>query len=261
MVSESIASSEQKDEWQMISATAIIPARSGSKSIRDKNLALIGGHPLIAYSIAAAKMSTIIGRTIVSTDSIDYARISEKYGAEVPFLRPAELSSDISNDREFMVHAMASLREDNGAIDEYWVHLRPTTPLRDPLHIDAALTLIEGNKSATSLRSAHPCPESPFKWFRHSHDGFLMSIDSENTALDRLNLPRQSYPDVYIPDGYVDVVKSSFVLTTSLLHGDRVLAYTSPACTEVDSPEELARLEYEVSKFGSQLMDYLESCR
>ncbi|TGL10760.1 cytidylyltransferase domain-containing protein [Leptospira meyeri] len=236
---------------------AIIPARSGSKSIKDKNLAILNGHPLIAYSIAAGLMSKTVSRTIVSTDSEEYASISRKYGAEVPFLRPSEFSTDTSTDRDFMLHAMKWVRDHEQNVPEFWVHLRPTTPLRDPIHIDEAVNILELNKEATALRSAHLCSESPFKWFRKNDQGYLAALTSDETSLDRFNLPRQSYPDVYIPDGYVDVVKSSFVLNTELFHGNKVIGYVSPACTEVDSPEELDILEFQIKKYGSPLLEYL----
>ncbi|TGL59747.1 acylneuraminate cytidylyltransferase family protein [Leptospira ognonensis] len=236
---------------------AIIPARSGSKSIKDKNLALLGGHPLIAYSIAAGILSKKVSRTLVSTDSEVYATIAKKYGAEVPFMRPAEFSTDTATDRDFMFHAMLWMRENEEAVPEYWVHLRPTTPLRDPIHLDQALETLQANGEATSLRSAHLCPESPFKWFRKNDSGYLTALVSDETSLDRFNLPRQSYPDVYIPDGYVDIVRSSFVLNTELMHGNRVIGYVSPACTEVDSKEELDLLEFQIKKYGSPLLNYL----
>lgn len=238
---------------------AIIPARSGSKSIKDKNLATLGGYPLLAYSIAAAKMSRRIGRVLLSTDSEEYAVLGRHYGAEAPFLRPAELSTDKSNDREFMIHAMEWVRDKELHLPEFWVHLRPTTPFRDPGHLDEAVDMLQARSEATSLRSAHPCPESPFKWFRRNEQGYLTALTSDETSLDRFNLPRQGYPTVYIPDGYVDVVRSSFVLSTPLLHGDRVLAYESPQCTEVDSVEELERLDFQLNKTGSPVLDYLKS--
>ena len=245
----------------MTKAIAIIPARSGSKSIIDKNLVSLGGFPLIAYSIAAAKLSSSIGRVIVSTDSEQYAEISRFYGAEVPFLRPDDLSSDTATDIGFMQHAMNWFDHNESETSEYWVHLRPTTPLRDPALIDSALKIISTRTDATALRSAFPCAESPFKWFRHSDDGFLMSLTTEETDLDRFNLPRQMYPKVFVPDGYVDIVRHSFVKKSGLLHGDKVVGFISPVCTEVDSLEELKRLEYEISTHGSQLLDYLKKVK
>ena len=111
---------------------AIVPARSGSKGVKDKNLSSLGGYPLLAYSIVAAKLAKQINRVLISTDSEHYAETGRRYGAEAPFLRPAELSGDASTDRDFMLHAMQWMQKYEGQIPEYWVHLRPTTPMRSP---------------------------------------------------------------------------------------------------------------------------------
>ena len=241
----------------MKSSIAIIPARSGSKSILDKNIVKLAGFPLIAFSIAAAKLSHGVSRVIVSTDSEEYAEISRQFGADVPFIRPSDISGDNASDIDFMVHAMNWFDENEPLTPEYWIHLRPTTPLRDPKHITEALQQIEHRDDATALRSAFPCAESPFKWFRHSDDGFLMSLTTNDTDLDRFNLPRQMYPKVFVPDGYVDIIRRSFVKKTGLIHGDKVFGFVSPVCSEVDSLEELHRIEYEISTFGSPLLNYL----
>lgn len=245
----------------MTDVVAIIPARSGSKSIQDKNLAQLCGFPLLAYSIAVARLSQKIERVIVSTDSSKYAEVAKSYGAEVPFIRPDELATDTSTDREFMLHAMNWLQSHEGCQPEFWVHLRPTTPLREPRHVDKAITLMMGNPTATSLRSAHQAPESPFKWFRRNEQGCWTALTTDNSNLDEFNLPRQAYPKVFVPDGYVDIVRSSFVLSTSLLHGDRVVGYESPCCTEVDSPEELEHIDFQLAKYGSPLLNSLKENR
>lgn len=238
---------------------AIIPARSGSKGIKDKNLSNLCGYPLLVYSIVAAKLAKQIDRVLISTDSEHYAEVGRRYGAEVPFLRPAELSGDTSTDRDFMLHAMQWVQENEGQLPEYWVHLRPTTPLRDPAHVDEAILTLINRPEATALRSAHASPESPFKWFRFNESGFLTALTSEDTSLDKYNLPRQSYPKAYIPDGYVDIVKSTFVMNSGHFHGDKVLGYESPYCTEVDSQDELDLLEFQLRKYGSPLRDYLKT--
>lgn len=241
------------------SVVAIIPARSGSKSIKDKNLSILCGYPLLAYGIVAAKLAKQIERVLISTDSEEYAEIGRRYGAEAPFLRPIELSGDTSTDRDFMLHAMLWVQENEGQLPEHWVHLRPTTPLRDPSHLDSAIQMLINHPMATALRSAHVSPESPFKWFRRNGAGFLTGLTSDDTSLDKFNLPRQSYQQVFIPDGYVDVVKSSFVITSGLFHGDKVLGYESPFCTEVDSLDELEFLDFQLRKYGSPLLDYLKT--
>ena len=90
----------------MTDVIGIIPARSGSKTVKDKNIKMLNGHPLIAYSIVAALVSEKIDRVIVTTNSTQYRDIALKYGAEVPFIRPDEFSLDTSTDRDFLIHSM-----------------------------------------------------------------------------------------------------------------------------------------------------------
>ena len=152
---------------------AIIPARSGSVGVKGKNIVPLGGHPLIAYSIAVAKLMHV-KRILVSTDSEEYATIARRYGAETPFLRPTDISQESSTDFEFMRHAMEWLKQYEGSVPEYWLHLRPTTPLRIPEVLEDALSMIQRYPEATSLRSGHEAPESPFKWFLKDKSGFFM---------------------------------------------------------------------------------------
>jgi len=236
---------------------AIIPARAGSKSVKDKNIAQVGGHPLIAYSIAAAKLSDLIERVVVSTDSPEYAEIATQYGAEVPFIRPQEYSTDTSTDRDFLVHAMQWFKENEGECPEYWVHLRPTTPLRKPAIVDEAILQIMNDLNATSLRSGFKAPESPLKWFTRNECGYLQGliVDSDESY----NLPKEMFDTVYVPDGYVDIVKQSYVISGSQIHGDKMIGFVSPVSTEVDSIEELEYIAYQLKKNGSRLKDYLDS--
>jgi CMP-N,N'-diacetyllegionaminic acid synthase len=239
---------------------AIIPARSGSKSIIDKNITLLFGHPLIAYSIAVAKLSKKIDRVIVSTDSQYYAEISSLYGAEVPFLRPVEYAKDTSTDRDFLLHAMNWLGKNEQKIPEYWIHLRPTTPLRSSLIIDEAIDLIMNNSSAISLRSGHKAPESPLKWFKIDECGYFHGLVGNDKEKEIYNLPKESFDNVYIPDGYVDIVKSSHVMHNKTIHGNNMIGFESPVCTEVDSPQEFEYIQYQLKKTGSLLLDYLNQC-
>ena len=232
---------------------AIIPARSGSKTLAHKNIKLLSGHPLIAYSIAAAQLSKSIGRIIVSTDSEHYADIARKYGAEVPFMRPAKLSGDKSGDKEFLAHAMEWMAEYEAYRPEYWVHLRPTTPLREPQIIDEAIELFLRAQSSTSLRSAHPTPESPMKWFVKVGSNFEGIVDT-----DVSNLPKEAFKQVYVPNGYVDILKRSVVMGANTIHGESMLSFVSPVVNEVDSIEEFQYIDYQLKTLGSKLSDHLD---
>lgn len=237
---------------------AIIPARSGSKGVPNKNIRLLAGYPLIAYSIAAAKMSKNIVRTIVSTDSGEISSIAKRYGAEVPFLRPAGLAQDNSADIDFVLHAIDWFGKNENKIPDYLVHLRPTTPLRKPAIIDQAIQEIKSRLESTSLRSGHPASESPFKWFLRNTQGYFTGI-LPGYSNDFLNLPRQSFPVVYIPDGYVDVLKTAFIVESRNLHGDRMVGFISPTCVEVDSFEDFEFLEFELKKDSNPVFEYLKT--
>jgi CMP-N,N'-diacetyllegionaminic acid synthase len=236
---------------------AIIPARAGSKGIPAKNIRLLGGYPLLAYSIIAARLTPGIERIIVSTDAAEIAEIARAYGGETPFLRPAALAQDHSDDGGFMFHALRWLRDHDGRIPDYLVLLRPTTPLRDPEVIATAIATIAKHPEATSLRSAHPAAESPFKWFQRDEAGYFTPL-YEGGSNDAVNQPRQQFPDAYIPDGYVDIVKPVRMLASGLLFGGRMLGFVSPFCTEADTGNDLEFLEYDLNKQGSLLWKHLK---
>lgn len=222
------------------SCIAIIPARGGSKSIPKKNIRLIQNYPMIAYSIAAGKLSERVDRVVVSTDSEEIAEISRKYGAEVPFLRPKEYAEDYSPDIDFVRHAILWFYENEGKIPKYFVHLRPTTPFRHPKEIDNAIKLIMEDEQATSLRSGHICPHPPYKWFKK--EGKYLSPLLPGMTCDEVNLPRQDFPEVYVPNGYVDVVKTDFIIKTGFLHGNKMIGYKTDEIPDVDTELDMRKL-------------------
>jgi CMP-N,N'-diacetyllegionaminic acid synthase len=238
---------------------AAIPARGGSKGVPKKNIKLLAGYPLIAYSIAAGIMSRLIQRVIVSTDSPQIAEVGRKYGAEVPFLRPAELAGDTSRDREWVWHLLNFLKEKEGSVPDYLVHLRPTTPLRDPAVIDDAVRAMLADPAATSLRSAHEAPETPFKWFTRNDQGYFQTFAPPDAPPGFANWPRQMLPKVFIPDGYVDVLKTEYVLKAEEIHGDHIVGYITPACSEVDTPADFDYLEFQVGRTNCKVLDFLRA--
>ena len=236
---------------------AIIPARSGSKGVKNKNVRCLQGYPMIAYSIAAAKMSENIDRVLVSTDSDYYARVARYYGAEVPFLRPAELASDRSTDIEFMEHAINWLYDNEHRIPEFFVHLRPTYPLRDFKLIGEAVERMKSDERATSLRSAHKADVSPFKWFQMEDEKYFKPMYDDMT-LDDSNKPRQAFPDVYIPDGYVDVLRTSFIIENDLMHGNRAKSFVVDPNIDVDAQKDFDAVEQYLEEHGHELYQHLK---
>jgi N-acylneuraminate cytidylyltransferase len=238
---------------------AIVPARAGSKGVPKKNIRLLGGYPLIAYSILAGTLAGRVDRVVVSTDSEEIAMISREFGAEVPFLRPPELAQDKSPDREFLVHALEWFKNNEDSVPDYLVHLRPTTPLRDVNLIDAAIVEILARPEATSLRSGHEASETPFKWFFRNLEGYFEGILPSDPRPEYYNLPRQAFPPVYIPNGYVDILKSDFVSASESLHGGRMIGFVTPEVKEVDTEADFAFLEFEIARKGHSLFELLNS--
>lgn len=229
----------------MPSVCALIPARSGSKGVPHKNVKPLGNYPLIGWSIAACKAAVSINRIVVSTDSEAYAELSRKMGAEVPFLRPAELSSDQSTDYDFIEHSLDWFAQ-NDSEPDYIVHIRPTTPFRDPVLIDKAVAAFISNPTATALRSVHPMSESAYKTLEITSSGQLKRVASDSTDLDVANNARQEFPATYIANGYVDVLSSAFIRRRQLIHGDCVLPFITPRVTEVDTADDFSMLEFEL---------------
>jgi len=168
-------------------------------------------------------------------------------GAEAPFLRPAEISGDNSTDYDFIVHALDWFVLQGGE-PEYLVHIRPTTPLRDPQIVDAGVRkFIEATKG-TSLRSVHEMSESAYKTFEIASDGQLKRLGSKDTALDSANNARQQFPSTFQANGYVDVLSSDFVRKTGLIHGDHVIPFVTPTVVEVDTEDDFAHLEFQLAQ-------------
>jgi CMP-N-acetylneuraminic acid synthetase len=219
-------------------------ARSGSKGVPDKNIKNIGGHSLLDWSIKTSLKAQTISQVYLSTDSEEYANIGKECGALVPSLRPKELASDSANDLDVIKHFLSVIDEKSDAL----VHIRPTTPLRDPSILDKAIEMFFSKKDElTSLRSVHEMSESAYKSFEVNDKGFLSTIGSIENG-DKANLPRQAFPKTYTANGYVDVLDPNYILRENKLHGDKILAFQTPVVTEVDSFEDLEYLEWQITK-------------
>ncbi len=228
-------------------AIAIIPARGGSKGVPGKNIRPLAGHPVIAYSIVAGLACTEIDRVVVSTDSEEIAAIARRYGAQVPFMRPAHLAADTSPDRAYVEHAIDWFGA-HGDAPELVVLLRPTTPLRDAALIDEAVRRICARPEATGLRSVHRLPEPPQKMMG-LEDGWLVGLFPHDPRPEYYNLPRQSFPPAFQPNGYVDIVTARQVAASREgIFGPRVLGLETPFSIELDTAEEFERLEYALAR-------------
>ena len=204
-------------------ALGIIPARGGSKSVPGKNLYPLGGRPLIEHTIASARAATSLDRVIVSTDDEDIARVARGAGAEVPFLRPAELAADDTADLPVFQHALASLWERERYRPDVVVHLRPTQPFRTPAEIDAVVALIV-ETGADCVKSVRPVGEHPYKMYRLAGDRLVPYLDTAERHRRGPDVPRQSLEPVYLSAGVVDAMRRE-VIERGSTEGDRVIPY------------------------------------
>ena len=223
---------------------ALIPARGGSKGIPRKNLMILGGKPLIAYSILQAQASKHINRVIVSTDDDEIAHVARQWGAEVPFMRPAEYAQDLSPDIDVFRHALTWLQENDHYKPEMVVHLRPTGPARQVALIDQAIELLIAHPTADAVRSVSVSLQTPYKMWRRSESGFLEPLFRLPGLADCQSLPRQQLPLTYWQNGYVDILRPDAVLTTNSMWGDCVLPFVLEDSTfELDYPENIPEIE------------------
>lgn len=220
---------------------AVIPARSGSKSVPHKNIRLMNGKPMLAYSIEHAKQSGLINRIILSTDSEAYAAIGREYGAEVPFLRPAEYAADTSLDIDVFYHCLKFLEEKEGYRADIVVQLRPTYPIRDITDIDAMIRIMIGNSEIDSVRSIAPAKEIPYKMWHKQEDGSITPIMKD--IPECYNMPRQQLPKVYYQNACIDVVRGEVILKEHSMSGSRIYGYEMSKNYDIDTEEELAHAE------------------
>lgn len=223
---------------------ALIPARGGSKSIPRKNIKDFAGSPLIAYSIAAARAAELVTRVIVSTDDEEIAAVARDFGAETPFIRPADYAQDLTPDLPVFTHALDWLADHEDYHPQIVVQLRPTSPFRRVWQIDQAVARLIENPGADSVRTVCVPFQNPFKMWRISQDGFMNPL-VETGYKEAYNLPRQDLPEVYWQTGYVDAAWSDTIQVKKSMTGDAILPLIiDPGdWVDIDSPDDWTRAE------------------
>ena len=221
---------------------AIIPARSGSKSIKDKNIINLRGKPLIAWSIEQCLKSKKIDEVYFTTDSKKYAGIAKKFGLKKIIYRPKSISNDKSTDYEFVQHFIDSIDFNHEII----AHIRPTTPLRNVILLDKLINFFIKNKKYSSLRAIHENPETAYKSFELKNK-FLKPLIGVKKTMDQLNNPRQNFSKTYSANGYIDLYRKEFIIKNKKLFGNKVIGYITPLTMEIDSKAELNYMNYNVS--------------
>ena len=218
---------------------AIIPARSGSKSIKDKNIINLRGKPLIAWSIEQCLRSKKIDEVYFTTDSKKYAGIAKKFGLKKINYRPKSIYNDKSTDYEFVQHFIDSINFNHEII----AHIRPTTPFRNVILLDKIINFFIKNKKYSSLRAIHENPETAYKSFELKNK-FLKPLKGVRKTMDQLNNPRQNFSKTYSANGYIDLYRKKFILKNKKLFGNKVMGYITPLTMEIDSKAELDYMNF-----------------
>jgi len=236
-----------------MSLAALIPARGGSKGVPRKNIRILNGYPLLAFSIAACYLSKNIDRVIVSTDDKEIADIARRYGAEVPFYRPSKYATDTATDLDVLAHFFTQVDIEEVAF------IRPTTPLREPNILDNIIDNYFKNKDdCTGFRSMHELPESPYKTCKIENGYCRGFFEDFNGIKDYMNLPRQLFPKAYQPNGYIDIVKKSTVLCGEDF-GEKIIPYVTDFVLEIDVEFQFDMIENQLKKNKNILLDFLEN--
>jgi CMP-N-acetylneuraminic acid synthetase len=213
---------------------AIIPARGGSKGLPGKNVKLLAGKPMIAWTIEAARRAQGVSRVIVSTDDAGIAGASREWGAEVPFLRPPELAKDETPGIAPVLHAVQWMEEHEKFCPDYIMLLQPTSPLRSTEDITAAIALAAA-KDADSVISVAEAKSHPFWTMKIQADGTLLNfLGLDLEELQRRFPRRQDLLAAYVENGAIYLTKRSSLLATQSFYGKKIFAHVMPEERSID---------------------------
>jgi CMP-N,N'-diacetyllegionaminic acid synthase len=205
------------------SIIALVPARAGSKRVQNKNIRVLGAHPLLAYTLAAARESGIFGEVLVSTDSPLIAEVAAHYGAAVPFLRPAAMATETSPDIEWLEYTLAELRTRGRRYDAFSI-LRPTSPFRKPETIRRAWRQFLDTPGIDSLRAVEKCAQHPYKmWVLQGErmEPFVRERPTDGGAPWH-SRQYQSLPPVYVQNASLEIAWARVVTELRSISGDVV---------------------------------------
>ncbi len=229
---------------------ALIPARSGSTRVKNKNLRLLGGKPLIAHTISCALKSRLIDRVIVSTDSPQIAKVAKNFGAEVPFLRPKEISGPAATEYEFHDHVVKWIKRNEKHSPALIVNLYPTAPFRRPESIDRAIRMMQRTARADSLRSVRICSEHPYKMWIETKAKTFIEPFVRGGSTGSQTLSYQLLPKVFIQNANIYVTRPRTLELFGSTVGKKVLKFemSEEESIDINTPQDI---EYAVFLFES----------
>jgi CMP-N-acetylneuraminic acid synthetase len=232
-----------------VSVLAVIPARGGSKGVPRKNITLVGGRPLIAWTIDAARDARHVDRVIVSTDDAEIADVARGCRAEVPVLRPADLARDDTPGIAPALHMVKWLDRNEGYRADMVVLLQPTSPLRTADDIDAAMDLMQAG-AASAVVGVTPVTMHP-AWMKRVNTGNVLVDVPGLTQPETL---RQDLDPLYIVNGAIYACARDVLVTRGSFYAERTLAYVMPAerSLDIDSAWDLRVADLELTSRGSR---------
>lgn len=237
---------------------AVIPARGGSKGIPRKNIRDFAGFPLIAYSIVAATQSKMVTRTLVSTDDEEIAAVARQFGAETPFLRPAEFAQDNTTDLPVFEHALKWLEDNEGYVPDVVVQLRPTSPVRPIACVDDAVKLLLSKPEADSVRGVVEADQCPYKmWQVDASSGAMHPLLEVEGIPEAYNAPRQQLPKAYWQIGHIDAIRPRAILEGNSMSGRVILPLFMDArfTVDIDTLRDWQQAEWLVREGGLPMVD------
>ena len=212
---------------------ALIPARSGSKRLPDKNIRRLAGHPLLAYTIAAARSSGIFSGIILSTDSEEYADIGRYYGAEIPFLRPQEMAGDTSPDIEWVEYTLKELKA-GGRLADCFSILRPTSPFRLPETICRAWAEFQTEPGVDSLRAVEKCSQHPGKMWVIRGRRMTPLLPLSPPEAPWHSQQYQALPEVYVQNASLEIARSRVALEEGTIAGQVIRPFITQGFEGLD---------------------------
>ncbi len=223
----------------------LIAARCGSKSIIHKNIKLLGGQPLLSYRIESVKETRSDHSLWITTDSEEYASIAQKYGAEVPFIRPKELSTDIASSVDVVLHAMNYANKSNYKFD-YIGLLEPTSPFITSSQLDGAISLLDENKEASAVVAVRQ--SRPHKIFIQKESIFLKELSENLKSLKKLG--RQEFEKEITPSGGFYISRWDDFLKMKSFYTSKTLSFEVDEISgiEIDEPLDWEFAEFIINK-------------
>lgn len=233
---------------------AFIPARSGSKRVPNKNIRPLGGHPMLAYTVRAALDSGVFDAVICATDSPLYADVASYYGAEVPFLRPPEISGDKSPDIEWVIWMLQQLRAQGRGFEVFSI-LRPTSPFRLPETIQRAWQMFSEDATADSLRAIEKCKQHPGKMWVIRGKRMLPVMPFTNGATPWHSSQYAALPEIFAQDASLEIAWSRIALEQNSIAGEAIIPFVSHDLEgfDINEPEDWLLAEHYLAKGQAKL--------